>query len=157
MKKPSPYFLIEGWLIEYDKKYDLFNGCIFESGSLGEPGAKEIFDLKHYNVNLWSTRIEPHDIIGKTTLYFYKKGVYFRCKVPVVIKCPLYKYGFLDGMRIPRIGYAIKHIRSYPNKERSSKIVKSGQISDIFLFDDDENLEWPYRGSRTLKMQLVGT
>lgn len=155
--KKRPYYVIEGWLIEYGKEYEIFDGAVFAPGSVGGPLTREVMPLKHYSNSLWSTKIDPHDIIGNVTLCYQKKGVYFKCKIPATIKAPLHTHGFLDGMRIPRIGFALKHIEKRRDDEKPIQVIERCQVSEVLLFDDDPNLDWPCRISRILKIQLFGT
>lgn len=155
--KKRPYYVIEGWLIEYDKKYEIFNGAVFAPGSVMGSSAREDMLLKHYDKSMWSTRIDQYDTIGNVTLCYQKKGVYFKCKIPVTIKAPFHIHGFLDGMRIPRIGFSLKHIKKHKDDEKQIQVIEKCQVSEVLLFDDDPNLDWPCRISRILKIQLFGT
>lgn len=98
--KKCPYCVIEGWLIEYDKEYEIFDRAVFAPGSVDElpQGIKQVMPLKHYCSSLWLTRIDPYDTIGTVTLCYQKKGVYFKCKIPATIIPPRHIHGFLDGM-----------------------------------------------------------
>ena len=152
--KKHPYFVIEGWLIEYGKEYEIFDRCVFAPGSVMGFSTRDVMPLKHYR-DFLSTGIDPYDIIGDITLCYLKKGVYFKCKIPATIQDPLHIHGFLDGIQIPRIGFMIKHIKKRKDNKKSINVIEKCQISNVLL--DDPNSNWPCRISRILKIQLVGT
>lgn len=152
--KKHPYFVIEGWLIEYGKEYEIFDRSVFAPGSVMGFSTRDVMPLKQYCYSL-STKIDPHDIIGNVTLRYLKKGVHFKCEIPATIQDPLHINGFLDGIQIPRIGFMIKHIKKHKDSKKSINVIERCQISNVLL--DNPDGEWPCRISRILKIQLVGT
>lgn len=152
--KKCPYYVIEGWLIEYGKEYDIFDRSVFAPGSVVGSSAREVLPLKHSS-DFLSTKIDPYDIIGNVTLRYLKKGVHFKCEIPATIQDPIHIHGFFDGIQIPRIGFMIKHIKKYKDNKKSINVIERCQISNVLL--DDPNSNWPCRISRILKIQLVGT
>lgn len=120
LNKEYRYFVsIEGWLLEYDKP--LPDGKVFKRDCFKKTKTKE-FPVPLYDyIDGYNLLRDPSSIFGYAILKFYKKGIFFRIKIPNRLNY------LTSNMAIPGIAFEVNHLEIINNN------IISGEIVSVWL------------------------